>query len=230
MTYFGLTGSKSELRRDFDIYMVNSLGSQYHWVDCFPVDEQILADYDGPSALLVDVGGGKGHDLSTFHKEYSGHGKLVLQDLAEALENVGDLDPAIERMVYDLFTGQPVASALMFRTLSCVLIYPGALTFVLNHFLHDWSDEMCLKILKQVRKGMRPGYSKLLIHETIVPKKGAPPSNVTSAFVMLIINSGMERTEQKFRNLLDKAGFKITGLWPPTEEHSDGIIEAVLGA
>lgn len=35
--------------------------------------------------------------------------------------------------------------------------------------LHNWSDAQCIEILHNIRPAMRPGYSKLLINETVVP-------------------------------------------------------------
>ena len=97
------------LLRDFNNFMGQTMGARQYWVDWFPVEEYLLAGFDSGTTLLVDVGGGKGHDLQAFHARYPGRGKLVLQDLPQALDSIGDeINPVIERMKQDFFTDQPV--------------------------------------------------------------------------------------------------------------------------
>lgn len=70
--------------------------------------------YDGKKsdALLVDIAGGKGHDLQAFHDSFYGHyqGDLVLQEIKGVLEEIkeGDLEQSIKKMEYDFFTPQPI--------------------------------------------------------------------------------------------------------------------------
>lgn len=105
---FELFSSRPEILRDFNTFMGNTMGARNYWVDWFPVQEHLLQGAKQGSALLVDVGGGKGHDLVAFHRKYPRTGRLVLQDLAPVIDNIKDLDPAIERQKYDFFTTQPV--------------------------------------------------------------------------------------------------------------------------
>lgn len=85
-----------------------------------------------------------------------------------------------------------------------------------------------MQILEQVKKAMTPGYSKLLIHDLIVPERGADKFTAVFDLVMMAFNAGMERTETQWRQLLEKAGFEVIKAWPPPEAGADGIIEAVL--
>lgn len=75
---------------------------------------------------------------------------------------------------------------------------------------------------------MKPGYSKLLLHEMIIPEEGAPPFFAMLDMTMMAFNSGMERTERQWEALLDQAGFKVVKFWPPPEQGADGIVEAEL--
>ena len=75
---------------------------------------------------------------------------------------------------------------------------------------------------------MRPGYSKLLIHEMIVPEQGASIFHAMLDMTMMVFNGGMERTEKQWRALLEKAGLRVIEVWAPLEEDADGIIEAML--
>ena len=79
--------------------------------DFYPVQKQ-LGDGVGSndkSVLLVDVGGGMGHDLEELkakHPELKG--RLVLQDRPEVINKIEGPIPAIEPTVHDFFTPQPV--------------------------------------------------------------------------------------------------------------------------
>ncbi len=96
------------IKDDFDTFMGNTMGARNYWVDWFPVQEDLIEGATEDSALIVDVGGGKGHDLQAFHERYPQRGRLVLQDLPVVIRNIEHLDPAIERSDYDFFTEQPI--------------------------------------------------------------------------------------------------------------------------
>jgi hypothetical protein len=85
-----------------------------------------------------------------------------------------------------------------------------------------------LEILKQVVEAMTPGYSKLLIHEMIVPDTGASLTHAMLDMTMMCSNGGMERTAQDWRQLILKAGLDVVDIWPGPEDNAAGPIEAVL--
>lgn len=87
-----------------------------------------------------------------------------------------------------------------------------------------------MEILSQVKAAMKPGYSKLLLHEMIIPEKGASTFHAMLDMTMMAFNAGMERTERQWRELLDTAGFDVLKVWLPLEEDGDGIVEATLKA
>ena len=59
--------------------------------------------------LLVDVGGGNGHDLIRFLNKYpSAWGRLILQDLPNLIQNLEGLSPGIQAMGHDFFTPQVI--------------------------------------------------------------------------------------------------------------------------
>ncbi|KAF1998877.1 S-adenosyl-L-methionine-dependent methyltransferase [Amniculicola lignicola CBS 123094] len=143
------------------------MGTREYWCDWYDVQGRLLDGFDkgkGDGVLLVDIGGGKGHDLQAFDERFGaeGNGKegvLVLQEMKEVLQGIGegDLDAKAMKMVYDFFTPQRVK---------------GARAYFLHHILHDWSDKYCHLILKNIREAMTPGYSKLLIHNLVLPDTG----------------------------------------------------------
>ena len=108
LTTFEFLSSMPSMLKDFNMFMGNTMGARNYWVDWFPVHERLLEGAKQDSALLVDVGGGKGHDLLAFHEKYPGQGRLVLQDTPSVTNSIQGLDSAVELMTYDFFTEQPV--------------------------------------------------------------------------------------------------------------------------
>lgn len=108
-TVFEYMNSNPRIMKDFNNFMGNTLGARKYWTDWFPVQERVLDGATETSPLLVDVGGGKGHDLLDFQAKYpqKAH-RLVLQDLSPVTSDLGDLNPAIECMTSDFFLKQPM--------------------------------------------------------------------------------------------------------------------------
>jgi hypothetical protein len=112
-TFFDYMGRHPEQIAQFNNYMGMYAQDRPRWLDPgnFPVREILGegASTEPDATLLVDVGGGKGHDLVIFKKMYGDlSGRLVLQDLPGAIEQAGTLPEGIEAKVYDFFTPQPV--------------------------------------------------------------------------------------------------------------------------
>lgn len=92
--------------------------------------------------------------------------------------------------------------------------------------LHDYNDKDCQSILKAIVKAMKPGYSKMLIFEWILPDVGTPLYPALLDINMLSLFSAMERTETQWRVLLDGVGLEIVKVWS-IGTHTEGLIEAV---
>ncbi len=81
------------------------------WYDNFPAENLVRkgVNNDVASVLMVDVGGGRGHELEDFRKRYPDMaGRLILEDLPETINDIARLDESMERIEYDFFTPQPV--------------------------------------------------------------------------------------------------------------------------
>jgi hypothetical protein len=86
-------------------------GNRQRWVDWLPLQEQVLNDasesHDQP--LLVELGGGHGHDIAYFASRFpDAPGRLILEDLSPVIDDIQSLDPKIERVKHDLFAPQPI--------------------------------------------------------------------------------------------------------------------------
>ncbi|KAI1283368.1 putative O-methyltransferase [Xylaria sp. FL0933] len=210
---FELLKTMPEASDNFNTFMGSTMGARRYWVDWFPVQERLIRGAMNDSVLLVDVGGGLGHDVLAFQTRYPNAGRLVLQDLKSVTDEVEGIDPRIEVMGYDFFEVQPVE---------------GARAYFYHHILHDWPDSKCLEILGRVKQAMKPGYSKLLLHEMIMPEEGASTFHAVLDLAMMAFNSGMERTERQWEELAKTAGLKVVKFWSPPQEDGDGIVEIVL--
>ena len=107
---FAHLGMLPSLSSDFNTFMGQSMGARKYWTEWFPIQEQILDDFEPDTALMVDVAGGKGQDLKALRDKFPDSGRLVLQELPQVLREVtaDELHPSIERMEYDFFDEQPV--------------------------------------------------------------------------------------------------------------------------
>ena len=96
------------------------------WVepDFYPVEERLGRGFksdEGEAVLIIDVGGGMGHDLEVFKAKHPGlasKGRLILQEREEAVSQTQGLSSGIEVAVHDFFTEQPVKG----ETVTCLLL------------------------------------------------------------------------------------------------------------
>jgi len=95
---------------DFNSFMQSRREGRPSWFAPYPVEENLLLGLDpSPNAvLLIDIGGGRGHDLEKFETTYPNHGgRLVLQDQPNVISNANFDLAGIESMPHDFFMPQP---------------------------------------------------------------------------------------------------------------------------
>lgn len=201
----------------FNSYMSAYRAGKPSWADpgFYPISDRLFAGFD-PSisgVVLVDVGGGMGHDLVELKEKHPKlPGKLILQDRPEVISTVSSTGETFESMSHDFFTPQPVKDAR---------------AYYLHSVLHDWGDEDCIKILEQLKPAIKPAYSRILINEIIVPSQN-PAWPITSMDQLVFVLGAMrERTEAHWRSILERAGFKIVHIYS-YELGSESLIEAQL--
>lgn len=115
LSVFDFFMTTPSLFQDFNMFMGNTLGSREYWHDWYDVPGRLLHGFDTAhsSALLVDVGGGKGHDVQAFHDQFKEHGykgELILEDQQEVLDAIPDtaLNKSIKKIVQDFFAPQKI--------------------------------------------------------------------------------------------------------------------------
>jgi hypothetical protein len=94
--------------------------------------------------------------------------------------------------------------------------------------LHDSPDDQCITILTELRKAIQPGYSKLFIHEQIMPNRGASVWAVTQDFNMMALLGASERTHDQFVNVLRSSGLQVQGCYSAPDKVSEGLLEVEL--
>ncbi|KAK4496984.1 hypothetical protein PRZ48_011433 [Zasmidium cellare] len=162
--------------------------------EVFELSEKDIAD---ARALMVDVGGGSGHQsiaLRMAHPEISG--PIILQDLPHTIglvdkERMGEL--GIQCMAHDFNTPQPVR---------------GAKVYYLRNILHDWPDDVSLNILKQLRAAVADD-SILVVDEIVVTEDKIRWQQVNYDFIMMSVCGALERTEKQWADLMAAAGFQL---------------------
>ncbi|KAJ4335838.1 hypothetical protein N0V87_005820 [Didymella glomerata] len=194
-------------------------GSRPLWVDWFPVQQKLLDDVSRPlnadEILYVDVAGGRGHDLLDFKAKFSDYpGKYVLMDLPHVVEDKTLTLDGVEKKSFNFFQDQVV---------------PNARIYYMKFILHDWNEELCLKLLKNVTAGMKKGYSTLIVEDFILPVKGASLLPALWDMEMMALLSAMERTERQWISLFEQAGLEIEGFYQPPGDGTGIIVLDLAG-
>ncbi|KAK2758360.1 hypothetical protein FQN54_004209 [Arachnomyces sp. PD_36] len=138
--------------------------------------------------LLVDIGGGRGHDLLEFQRRFpDAPGKLVLEELPSVIDEVRgarDLDTAkIDTVPHDFFAEQQPVS--------------GARVYYFKYVLHDWSDDKATVIFNNLKPAMQRGYSKVVIEEYILPDRNASSISCMTDLAVMVFCSGLERIRRR---------------------------------
>lgn len=185
---------KPELAAIFDAAMNSFHGGE---------TEAVLAtyNYDG-IATLADIGCGSGAAMAATLQRYP-QMRGILFDLPHVLQRTGLNMKAAG--VDDRCTLQ---NGSFFETAP-----EGADAYSMRHIIHDWNDDLCLKILGNIRRVIPPD-GRLLIIEAVVPDGNEFSPAKLSDMVMMMFPDGKERTENQFRTLLGKAGFAIHSMTP----------------
>lgn len=195
----------------------------------------------GKRPLLVDVGGGKGGASVAIREACGGDGfgaEVVLEDLPIVLEAEGEevRIEGVRNLIYDFFAGgeQPVKSEFA-STWSCPVptapncACPDAHVYYLRKVLHDYYDDKCQIILRQVVKAMSPT-SRVILCEYVMPEGEDLGGDVFPYLLdfLLFMVGGLERTEKQWRELLESVGLEVVNIWRLKDSPMQADIEARL--
>ena len=102
-------------------------------------------------------------------------------------------------------------------------VVEGGDLYLLKQILHDWQDEQCLVILRNIRNAM-PTHGRVAIVEMVLPDDGSAHPGWVYDLMMMVTMGGRERTTGEYRELLEQAGFRIERVIPTGSALS--VIEA----
>ncbi|KAK7002240.1 S-adenosyl-L-methionine-dependent methyltransferase [Favolaschia claudopus] len=224
-------------------YHVNRFASAMQGTAAMEPGDLIFRGFDWSAlpreSVIVDVGGGIGHESLTIAKKYP-HLRVVNQDFASPIEfskahwkkcfpehvekgMVEFLGESTFDLLHDFFTPQSVKNAAV---------------FLLRHIIHDWPDDRALVILQNLRKAAGEE-TQLVVIDKLVPfaSTGTVADSKMSAIrgaeqqvaeapllpnwgpaaadvylydlTMHLMVGGIERTAQGFYELFAKAGWKL---------------------
>ncbi|GLT46467.1 hypothetical protein SLA2020_202150 [Shorea laevis] len=154
---------------------------------------EIHESYKGFEHLtrLVQVGGGLGVTLSFITSKYRSI-KGINFDLSRVVARPPY--PGVEHVGGDMFQSVPKGDATLVKWI-----------------LHDWSDDLCVKLLKNCYDAT-PDNGKLIVVDTIAPN--LPEKDIASraiaqmdVFIMTENHGGKERKQHEFIELATRAGF-----------------------
>jgi hypothetical protein len=122
LTYFEFLHSDPQKVKTFNTFMTGNRSIRKHWTEWFPVRDIVFEGFSRNKSengvLLVDMGGGQGHDLERFAETFpEANGSLVLQDLPGTISTLKPLKGSITAMSHDLFTPQPVKGMSLYNEL-----------------------------------------------------------------------------------------------------------------
>jgi hypothetical protein len=173
----------------------------------------VAVDYDfSQIGTLVDVGGGSGNLLTTI-LQANPNLRGVLFDLphvttdAEKTVAARGLSDRCRVVAGDFFEAVP----------------EGGDAYLLSHIVHDFGDDDGVRILTNCRRAMGDRGRLLIVEWVLRPGDEPDPAKLLD-IVMLVMPGGQERTEEEYRALLAKAGFRLTRVVPTASPVS--VVEA----
>ena len=122
----------------FNMWMTGQREGRATWLTFFPFEEQLVRGFKGgiDDVMLVDVGGGIGHEVEAIKNKYPGiPGKFILQDSPNIIQKARRV-PGMQVMVHDFFKPQPVKGELTEKK-----AYPRH--YVVNYYIVE-ADSCCL--------------------------------------------------------------------------------------
>jgi ubiquinone/menaquinone biosynthesis C-methylase UbiE len=125
--------------------------------------EFMINSYDFGSlsdGIFVDVGGSTGHVSVMLARKYP-RTNCIVQDMPATVEAgrqqlPNDVKDRVSFMSHDFWSEQPVK---------------GADAYYFRWAFHDWSDSLCLKILRQLIPALKAG-ARVLINDVCIPSPG----------------------------------------------------------
>ena len=157
------------------------------------------------------------------------HLNFVVEDLA------ANVDSGREAAAASL--PADIVSRLTFQTHDFTQPQPvlGADIYLLRMILHDWPDDVAVKIIRQIVEAMNTANCRLLIMDTVLPKPGSVPVSVERIvrardLTMMQAFNSKERDLDDWKALLTAADARLQLVNVVQPYRSDmSVLEVALG-
>ena len=81
---------------------------QLSWLDVLPFEKMLCRDTNPEVPILIDIGGGVGHQCATFKARFPNLlGRVILQDMPQTISQAIST-PGVETMAHDFCTPQSI--------------------------------------------------------------------------------------------------------------------------
>jgi len=201
-SHFARLGEEPEMSANFNAAMVEiSARVAQAFIKAF--------DFAGVTTV-VDVGGGNGGMLLAVlqaHPEMRG----ILFDLAQGLAG------AREKLAAAGVAGRVTLHEGSFFE----AIPSGGDLYLLKQIIHDWDDERALAVLQTCRRAMSDR-ARLVLLERRFPERVENADEMLTTVMgdlqMMVVLGGKERTDNEYRELMARAGLRLTRVVPTETE------------
>eukprot|EP00775_Hariotina_reticulata_P003453 gene3453-3724_t len=149
--------------------------------------------------VVVDVGGGYGKLLMNIMDAYPNVGHGIVVELPAVVRTVPELSVQYKGKITWI-------EGDFFKPLSV-----AADCYVMKSVLHDWNDEECLVILRNLAAVMPPGATLVNFDRLMPTGDGRHPAKLMDV-IMMAMCTGKERTSEQWHDLLGAAGFEIVDI------------------
>ena len=177
--------------------------------------EAVMEAYDlSDFNSICDVGGGQGAFLIQLLANYP-HIKGFVADLPGAAISAGkaitiaDLNDRCKTIPYDFLKEAP----------------PVCDAYFLVNVLHDWEDEICCRILKNISQSMNADSRLLVLEYLLEPGPGFSVAKLLDIEV-LVMGGGRERSIDEYTTLLGSVGLVVSGVIPTNR--GPALMECIL--
>ncbi len=99
----------------------------------------------------------------------------------------------------------------------------GGDLYIMQQIIHDWKDELAIKILSNCRDVLSRDGRILVIDSVIKPGNSRDGNKFVDLHMLLTTSGGRERNELEFRHLFENAGLRMIKIIPTASRFS--IIE-----
>jgi hypothetical protein len=156
----------------------------------------------GDAACIIDVGGSEGVLLRGFLSRLPNARGILFDrpEIADVAKNAIAASGFAERV--DVVGGDFFAD-----------VPAGGDLYLLKHVLHDWPDDKCDQILRNIHRAAAPG-SRLLVIEMLLPDGPGPSPVPLMDINMLVMVGGRERTAAEYAEMLGHCGYAVERIVP----------------